>query len=255
MSCENLRKLAKLSHESILSTVTSSGSGELDQGLWEATVKEVNKGFLEGPLNKDEIPADCLLTKRFPVQQKNKVRPIDDYKANMVNQSVTQTEGVTVHTIDHIASMLAYWLKASEVKQGRSELQAKCWDLSDAYKQIPLSDFAYEKDAYLAVFCPGTGRAEVFRQKVLPFGSVASVTAFLRVSLAIWAVGNKLLKLPWSAYFDDFLSICEGAAAKHTDMCIAALFSCLGWKLSEDKLLPFDTILQSAWSQAGPQRC
>lgn len=82
------------------------------------------------------VPVVALLTKRFPVEQKNKVQPINDYKANMVNQSVAQTEGVTVRTIDRVASTGAYWLKASKRLTGRSELQAKCWDLSHPYKRI-----------------------------------------------------------------------------------------------------------------------
>eukprot|EP00438_Fugacium_kawagutii_P024944 Skav213201 [mRNA] locus=scaffold2826:375883:385109:- [translate_table: standard] len=242
VSCDNLRTYAKVSRDSILKTVSSSGEEELDRGLWEATLKEVGKGFLEGPVEPASMPPESLLTKRFPVRQKNKIRPIDDYKANMVNQSVTQTEGVTIHTIDHIASMVAYWLRASSSLDGRAELVAKCWDLSDAYKQIPLSDDPYSRDAFLAVYCPDSQKAEVFRQKVLPFGSIASVTAFLRVSLALWAVGNAKLKLAWSAYFDDFLSLSEKASSKHTDLCISAMFSFLGWKLSEDKLLPFDSV-------------
>eukprot|EP00438_Fugacium_kawagutii_P016271 Skav232599 [mRNA] locus=scaffold2282:11506:13323:+ [translate_table: standard] len=242
ISCDNLRTYAKVSRDSILKTVSSSGEEELGRGLWEATLKEVSKGFLEGPVELESMPSDSLLTKRFPVRQKNKIRPIDDYKANMVNQSVTQIEGVTIHTIDHTASMVAYWLRASSALPGRSQLVAKCWDLSDAYKQIPLSDEAYQRDAFLAVYCLDTGKAEVFRQKVLPFGSIASVTAFLRVSLALWAVGNSKLKLAWPAYFDDFLRLCEKTSSKHTDLCISAMFSFLGWKLSEDKLIPFDSV-------------
>ena len=37
--------------------------------------------------------------------QKDKVRPIDDYKASLVNSAVTQVEVVTLHGIDHIASL------------------------------------------------------------------------------------------------------------------------------------------------------
>ena len=65
-------------------------------------------------------------------------------------------------------------------------LKSKTWDLADAYKQVPLSDAAYEMDSYLVVFCLLSQKPEVFKQRVLPFGSVASVTAFLRVSHAIW---------------------------------------------------------------------
>eukprot|EP00438_Fugacium_kawagutii_P001422 Skav211637 [mRNA] locus=scaffold3476:7948:11312:+ [translate_table: standard] len=88
------------------------------------------------------------------------------------------------------------------------------------------------------------GKSKGRGPRVLPFGSIASVTAFLRVSLALWAVGNAKLKLAWSAYFDDFLSLCEKTSAKHTDMCIAAMFSFLGWKLSEDKLILFDSVCE-----------
>ena len=84
---------------------------------------------------------------------------------------------------------------------------AKCWDLSDAYKQVPLSDNAFELDSYLAVYDPSSKDAKIFKQGVLPFGSIASVTASLRVSLAIWKIGSSLLKLMWSAYFDDFLCL------------------------------------------------
>ena len=62
-------------------------------------MKEVEKGFLEGPVCRSSLPPGSTLTKRFPVKQKNKVRPIDDYKASLVNFAVTQNEGVTIHTM------------------------------------------------------------------------------------------------------------------------------------------------------------
>ena len=245
MSCENVRKVAELSRESLLKSIGKSSSTELDEALMEATLKEVQKGFLVGPISPQDMPEGSLLTKRFPVQQKNKVRPIDDYKANMVNQSVIQTEGVTVHTLDHISSMTACWLRKCEGKKSRRRLVAKYW-VSDAYKQIPLSDSAYDMDSFLAVYDPGTGRPSVFQQKVLPFGSIASVTAFLRVSNALWAIGSKLLKLAWSAYFDDFLSLSEKDTEKHTEMCILSLFSLF---FIEGEADPFRFGLQSVRSQ------
>ena len=57
----------------------------------------MEKGLIKGPIDKDELPAGSTLTKRFPVKQKNKVKPIDDYKASLVNFAVTQNEGVTTH--------------------------------------------------------------------------------------------------------------------------------------------------------------
>ena len=181
MTCEDLRKVSELSRSVIIESLQSSGDPELDQGLFEATLKEVEKGFLEGPVCRSSLPPGSTLTKRFPVKQKNKVRPIDDYKASLLNFAVTQNEGVTIHTIDHIASMTACWMKSGHLSL-EDPLVAKCWDLSDAYKQVPLSDNAFELDSYLAVYDPSSKDAKIFKQRVLPFGSIASVTAFLRVA-------------------------------------------------------------------------
>ena len=100
-------KFLNLSRDVLLESMQSSGDRETDLSPF-AAMKEVEKGFIKGPINKEELPAGSTLTKRFPVKQKNKVRPIDDYKASLVNFAVTQNEGVTIHTIDHIASMLAF---------------------------------------------------------------------------------------------------------------------------------------------------
>ncbi len=152
--------------------------------LFTTTLKEVEKGFIQGPIKKEELPAGATLRKRFPVKQKNNVRPIDDYKASLVNFAVTQNEGVTIHTIDHIASMIAFWMKRGSLR-AKDGLVAKCWDLSDAYKQVPLSDEAFHLDSYLAVYDPGCSSAKIFKQCVLPFGSIASVTAFLSFSCTV----------------------------------------------------------------------
>ena len=115
MTCEDLRKVSNLSREVLLESVQSSGDKEIDLSLLATTLKEVEKGFIQGPIYKEELPAGSTLTKRFPVKQKNKVRPIDDYKASLVNFAVIQNEGVTIHTIDHIASMIAFWMRSGSL--------------------------------------------------------------------------------------------------------------------------------------------
>ena len=92
------------------------------------------------------------------------------------------------------------------------------------YKQVPLSDEAFHLDSYLAVYDPSCSSARIFKQCVLPFGSIASVTAFLRVSLALWKLGFSLLHLMWSVYFDDFLCLARGSEARHVDFCADAFF-------------------------------
>ena len=125
MSCDDLRRVSDLGREVFLESVQSSGDKDLDASLFEATLKEVEKGFIQGPISKNELPAGSTLTKRFPVKKKNKVRPIDDYKASLVNFAVTQSEGVTIHTIDHIVAMMACWMRTGSVEASDS-LVAEC---------------------------------------------------------------------------------------------------------------------------------
>ena len=259
MTCEDLRKVSNLSREVLLESVQSSGDKETDHSLFATTLKEVEKGFIQGPIGKECLPAGSTLTKRFPVKQKNKVRPIDDYKASLVNFAVSQSEGVTIHTIDHIASMIAFWLKSGSLS-AKESVVAKCWDLSDAYKQVPLSDEAFHLDSYLAVYDPESSSAKIFKQCVLPFGSIASVTAFLRVSLALWKVGSALLHLLWSVHFDDFLCPARSSESKHVEFCVDSLFSLLGWRISKNKLLDFSTLckvlgVQLELKQSGDKLC
>ena len=47
------------------------------------------------------------------------------------------------------------------------------------------------------------------------------------------------MKLAWTSYFDDFLSITPECLDRHTDLCVSTLFQLLGWRLSEDKLMPY----------------
>ena len=239
MTCEDLREVSNLSRSVLLESVQSSGDEEIDLSLFAATLKEVEKGFIQGPIDKEDLPAGSTLTKRFPVKQKNKVGPIDDYKASLVNFAVAQNEAVTIHTIDHIASMIAFWMRSGSLSTSDG-LVAKCWDLSDAYKQVPLSDEAFHLDSYLAVYDPECSSAKIFKQCVLPFGSIYA-TAFLRVSLALWKVGSTLLHLMWSVYFDDFLCLARNSESKHVEFCVDSLFSLLGWRISKNKLLDFNT--------------
>ena len=57
MSCEDLRRVSDLGRTVLLDSVQSSGDRELDVSLFEATLKEVEKGFVQGPIHKSELRA------------------------------------------------------------------------------------------------------------------------------------------------------------------------------------------------------
>jgi hypothetical protein len=70
-------------------------------------------------------------------------------------------------------------MRQSSSRSARLELVAKCWDLASAYKQVILSDSAFDLDSYLVVYNPQSDKPEIYQQNVFPFGSIASVTDVL----------------------------------------------------------------------------
>ena len=149
-----------------------------------------------------------------------------------------------MHTIDVVAGMLGCWLNEWFVN-GRAEHSkpvCKAWGLRAAYKQLPLSDSSYELDSYFLIFNCETNAKEVYRQRVLPFGSTASMTSFIRAGCALWKLGASGLDLVWTEYFDDYLSVCGQAFAKRTDFVVSMFFKLLGWEISKDKELSYDSM-------------
>ena len=57
MSCEDLRRVSDLGRTVLLDSVQSSGDNALDMNLFEAALKEVEKGFIRGPIDKSKLPA------------------------------------------------------------------------------------------------------------------------------------------------------------------------------------------------------
>ena len=45
----------------------------MDSGVYDATLKELDKGFLIGPVVLDTLPEGATLTCRFGVRQKEKI--------------------------------------------------------------------------------------------------------------------------------------------------------------------------------------
>ena len=244
-----LRRGAKRLRDGLMATVKPARDPTLDRGVLEATRKELDRGFVLGPVPPSDVPAAASLTHRFGVIQGQsddgpKVRPIDDYLASQVNATITQVESVPVHTVDVVAGMLGAWLNEWFCAGRKAEGAPKCkaWDLRAAYKQLPLSDSSFELDSHFVIYNVEKGASEIYKQKVLPFGSKASVSGFIRCAFALWRVGVKSLQLAWTDYFDDYLSTSGAACAKHTEFVISMFFKILGWDLSVDKSLDYDVM-------------
>ena len=186
MAEETLRKSARIVRGQVLSAVKSSGDEVVDQCLlqqkrslqrvlWKARFLSLAFRLME---RSHIVSAWCK------AKLMTKIRPIDNYLSSLVNAVVSQSEQVPVHTLDVVAGMLSLWLHMSPLKSLSDGLVCKCWDLSTAYKQIPLSDKSFEKDSFFVIFCPKLRKQHViYKQRVMPFVAKASVTAFKAVLL------------------------------------------------------------------------
>jgi len=227
---ETLVSMADVFSAKTIASTKATSDLQLDDMLWQATLDEVAAGFLSGPFECADLPPGAVVSPRFGLVQKGKLRPIDNFSASHVNATVGLQEKFMVDAIDKIAGMIKRWMQLSPVPL---KLVGRTFDLRKAYRQIGINS-THLNFAWISVFDPAERRAKLFKMESMPFGATASVAAFLRVSQALKMIGTARASLVWSSFYDDFVCICEPGAAVQTERMINLLFSSLGWELSSD---------------------
>ena len=97
------------------------------------------------------------------------------------NATVGLREKFRVHNIDQLATMMAHSFNIASGQHPK--VVGRAYDLKSAYKQFPISEEA-RRLLRIAVHEPGKEEPHLMGLDVLPFGAVASVAAFLRISMA-----------------------------------------------------------------------
>ena len=121
----------------------------------------------------------------------------------------------------------------------------RSFDLKSAYKQCAIHPQSRHL-SYIVVGDPNTTTTlKAFRAKALPFGSVKSVHAFLRVSHSIWSILTSLFGVISTNYFDDFVALSAEPEAPSVEHTVKSVFRLLGWRFAEDgpKAPPFGKVL------------
>ena len=206
----------------------SSGDSSLDDRLWEKTEAEVEKGWLLGPLPWDDLRPGDTVSRRFPIEQGGKVRPIDDLSQSQINSTVTCYEQATVDGPDVICAFATYLMRCLQLSGKPTEILGRSLDLASAYRQLAIAD-ASRRHAFLSVYNPGTGEACLFQQVALPFGSRTAVNAFIRCARFIQWVAAKCLRLPVSCYFDDFVAFTMPKLSNNSQAALCLMLDLLGW--------------------------
>ena len=228
MTTTDLTQNAKKANLALRYMTRSSGSDDLDQKLWEKTQLEVSKGWLAGPIDWDRLPEDATVSRRFPLDQSGKVRPIDDLKQSQVNATVTSFEQATVDGPDVISAFAIFFMRCLKAAGKSTDLLGRSLDLASAYRQLAIAEDSL-KHSFLSVYSPQSKKAELFSQIALPFGSRTAVNAFIRCARFLQWVSARCLKLPVSCYFDDFVAFSTPALANNTQAALCLMLDILGW--------------------------
>ena len=267
ISEEELEKNTNFLRPAILGRLKNFEDAELQKELFETTMKEaMEKHWLEGPYEVEEIHRQLgdkwLPVRRFGIMQRDKLRPIDNFKESMLNLTFGCYEKVELKAMEHVLWMLVtlarYMRHFGEIKfvlcdgtllEGHVHpawnkvafgMEATCVDMKSAYKQLPLNPCEYHRTV-VSLWDVNNRKAACFLMRTLPFGATASVHHFLRVSSFIHAVGLHA-GLCWGAYFDDFPTLCNVANRRSTQSTALGIFELLGFKYNDEKLDPFDKV-------------
>ena len=150
--------------------------------------------------------------------QGEKTRCVDDFSRSHVNACAQVTEAPKPHTVDVLESLLMQAMTSSPNAEGWC---VRTLDLKDAYRQcaVATSSFPF---SHIVVREPSTGMPKVFKMLALPFGSIKSVHAFLRIAHSLWFLAACALDVMWTNYFDDYVCCCPRSEASHLSMTIHA---------------------------------
>jgi len=240
-----LLQCASGARDAIVWSTRSSGDGVIDDEVYNKTLAEVESGWLRGPIAPADLPSHAIVNRRFGIKQTSgdatKVRLIDDFSASGVNSTVQVSSMPKLHTLDIVAAL--------SLELTRPPLDCswvgKTVDLSSANRQLGISPQS-EHVSYLSVFNPSSKKPEVFLMRALPFGESRSVYSFLRVAHSLWWLGCVALHLPWSSFFDDFITFSRDIESEVVAGVISQFFRLLGWLISSGgKDLPFSPVFKA----------
>jgi hypothetical protein len=226
-----------------------------DLALWEETIQEQKRGWLQGPMTEAQV-TQCLGTdkwlpsRRFALLQNKKLRAIDDYSEPCINAAFGQWEKLDLQSVVFIVSILKVWLHCA-LKDDWFELQLSSgplkgrvhekWtpesltdvlglliDLTKAYRQLGVKPC--DQWAAVIVLPSGVdGAPSFFIQRSLPFEATGSVFGFNRCSRFLWHAACHDGDTLWSAFYDDFVVWSPRTLHESASETACAIFDKLGW--------------------------
>lgn len=233
ISKDDLHRHSDKASKALRYMTRSSGDPDLDQGLWSKTLAEVEQGWLRGPLSWDDLPVGAAVSRRFPLSQSGKVRPIDDLSQSQVNSTVNTFEQATVDGPDVICSYAVYLMRCLSERGLPTGLLGRSLDLASAYRQLAIADESLQH-SFLSVYDPSSGSAVLFQQVALPFGSRSAVNAFIRCARFLQWIAARVFILPLTCYFDGFVAFSMPCLCNNSQSTLCLMLDILGWQFDRE---------------------
>ena len=257
MSEEQLMKSSRWSRRKILGSRKGElQSDEVRAAVWDITMEEVAKGWLQGPYSESELVELLgplfVASKRFGLQQPDKVRQIDNLSESLVNSAYGSSYKLDLAGVDGISVLARTFMEAvqgekvcvtksgggflvgslhpSWSSQEAREIGGRTLDLAAAYKQVLVA----KRSLWCSVLVveDPAGEKRLFVSQVLPFGAASSVYSFNKIARAIQLVGTRLFELIWTSYYDDFPQIDVLSAGDWAQTTAERFLNLIGWTFS-----------------------
>ena len=268
-SHENLLRAAPWRNRELIGRQAHSTDPNHQEILWNETLKERDKGFIQGPFASLEEVAesvgckadDLCVTRRFLILQGTdpktgapKPRVIDDAKESMINSAYTALELLSLHDLDYVAGLAAFMGKVISAGPGfrhvfsdgkvlpgvvhagygpKPKVKGRCLDLSKAYKQVPISSKSLPLGVIL-VHDPKSGKPVFFTTASMPFGCPASVFSFNRISRSLLHLLRHLLSIVGGVFYDDYALLETASCCGMASKVACSLLDQRGWLYARD---------------------
>ena len=103
---KTLKVLAKGLNKSVLAQIKNTEVDEVAESTWATTLEEERLGWIWR--DPDQNLEDKVVAKRFGLQQKNKIRVIDDCSVCGLNAACGVKERFKIHAIDEMCAYVAW---------------------------------------------------------------------------------------------------------------------------------------------------
>ena len=133
LTIEALWRSARITRKRRIHPNRGSSDPELDSGTCSATMAELEKGWLRGPVPESALPTEAVVIGRFGVWQNGKCWPIDNFLESGVNATTSACDTIAVRAADCVAAGVAHRVHELRRRQLPSDLVMKSWDLTKAY--------------------------------------------------------------------------------------------------------------------------